>query len=283
VKQGLGTWVVCIRVRAERRRHGHGGNTKLMACTRQGNKERGTARNDPTALVRHIHQRTTSRVRECACIGSTRKNRASARCWCVRAKHRRHSCGDGTTPTTCARQGFVLTRLLAKERQGLSSTVACSACGCRQQTEARRHSSKQRIDTTARKGSARGDDGSGTCKATGSARWSALRRRQVCAAARCGTAVQGHTASSQGSVQPQLEGQVHITEKRVVRLTCALDAMTRWWNGQRGMAWSRGSRAARSMASTVTSSLCSSPGSLAFRQGGEEGAVEQRKKTRGSA
>jgi hypothetical protein len=29
-------------------------------------------------------------------------------------------------------------------------------------------------------------------------------------------------------VQPQVEGQVHITEKRVARLTCALDATTRW-------------------------------------------------------
>jgi hypothetical protein len=139
VKQGLSPSVACIRVRAERRRHGHGGDTKLMACTRQGNKERGTARDGPATLVRHIHRRTTSRARECACTGSTRKNRASARWWCVRAKRRRHSRGDGTTPTTCARQGFVLTQLLAKERQSLGSTVACSACGCRQQTEAQRH------------------------------------------------------------------------------------------------------------------------------------------------
>jgi hypothetical protein len=40
-------------------------------------------------------------------------------------------------------------------------------------------------------------------------------------------------------------------------------ALWTWWRGgrdeQRGMAWSRGSRAARSMASTATSSLCSSP------------------------
>jgi hypothetical protein len=139
VKQGLSPSVACIRVRAERRRHGHGGDTKLMACTRQGNKERGTARDGPATLVRHIHRRTTSRARECAFTGSTRKNRASARWWCVRAKRRRHSRGDGTTPTTCARQGFVLTQLLAKERQSLGSTVACSACGCRQQTEAQRH------------------------------------------------------------------------------------------------------------------------------------------------
>jgi hypothetical protein len=152
---------------------------KLMACTRQGNQERGTARNGPAALVRHIRQRTTSRARECACTGSARKNRVLARWCCVQANHRRRSHGDDTTPMTCARQGTVtggrrawkctrrgsvLTRLLAKERQGLGSTVACSACGCRRQTGARRHSSKQRNDTTARQGSARGDDGSVTCK-----------------------------------------------------------------------------------------------------------------------
>jgi hypothetical protein len=61
----------------------------------------------------------------------------------VRAECRRHSHGDGTTRTTCARQGFVLTRLQAKERQGLGSTVACSACGCRRQTGARRHTSNK--------------------------------------------------------------------------------------------------------------------------------------------
>jgi hypothetical protein len=109
VKQGLGPSVACVRVRAEHRRRGHGGDTKLMVCTRQGNKERGTTRNGPAALVRHIHQRTTSRARECACTGSTSKNRALARWWCMRAKRQWHSLGDGTTPTTCARQGFVLT------------------------------------------------------------------------------------------------------------------------------------------------------------------------------
>jgi hypothetical protein len=190
VKQRLDPSIACVCVRVERRRHGHGGDKKLMACTRQGNKERGTARDGPTVLVRHISRRTNSRAGECTCTDSVRKNRASARWWCVRAKRRRHSRGDGTTPTTCARQGFLLTRLLARERQGLGSTVACSACGCRRQTGARRHTSKQRNDTIARQRSTRGDDGSGTCKATGSARWPALRRRRVCAAARFGTAVQ---------------------------------------------------------------------------------------------
>jgi hypothetical protein len=53
VKQGPGPSVVCVRVRAEQRRRGHGGDTKLMACTRQGKKERGMARNGPAVLVRH--------------------------------------------------------------------------------------------------------------------------------------------------------------------------------------------------------------------------------------
>jgi hypothetical protein len=298
VKQGLSPSVACVRVRAERRRRGHGGDTKLMACTRQGNKERGTARDSPTALVRHIRRRTNSRARECTCTGSTRKNRASARWWCVRAKRRQHNRGDGTTPTTWAQQwdkdrwtvsgGVCTTRVCAHTTPGQRKARpwldgACSAVWVPAANRSSVTHVEQRNDTTARQGSARGDDGSGTCKATGSARWPALRRRRVCAAARCGIAVQGHTASSQGSVQPQLEGQVHITEKRVVRLTYALDTTTRWWNEQRGMAWSRGSSAARSMASIATSSLCSSPGSLVFQRGGEEGAVEQRKKTGGSA
>jgi hypothetical protein len=179
VKQGPGPSVACVLVRAKHRRRGHYGDTKLMVCTRQGKKERGMARNGPTALVRHKCRRTTSRPRECTCTDSTRKNRGLARRWCAQANHRWRSRGDGTTPTTCARQGTstggrragkcarrgsVLTRLLAKERQGLGSTVACSVCGCRRQTGARRHSSKQRNDTTARQGSARGDDSSGTCK-----------------------------------------------------------------------------------------------------------------------
>jgi hypothetical protein len=71
--------IVCARVCAEHRRCGHGGDTKLMACSRQGNKERGTARNSPAALVKHIRRRMTSRACECACTGSTRKNRASTR------------------------------------------------------------------------------------------------------------------------------------------------------------------------------------------------------------
>jgi hypothetical protein len=56
------------------------------------------------ALVGDIRRRTTSRVRECACTGLARKDRTSARWWCVRASRRWHSRGDGTMPTTCTRQ-----------------------------------------------------------------------------------------------------------------------------------------------------------------------------------
>jgi hypothetical protein len=85
---------------------------------------------------------------------------------------------------------------------------------------------EQRNDTTARQRSARGDDGSGTCKATGSARWPALKRRRVCAAARCGTAGITQAVSSQGSVQPRLEGRVQNKVKG--KLT------SRFWTRRRG-------------------------------------------------
>jgi hypothetical protein len=107
-------------------------------------------------------------------------------------------------------------------------------------------SSEQRYDTIARQGSARGDDGSGTCKATGSARWPALKRRRVCAAARCGTAGDTQTASSQGSVQPRLDGRVHIKVKGSV-LTSRSGHGGEEVVTSSGTAWGRGSRAARSM------------------------------------
>jgi hypothetical protein len=119
-------------------------------------------------------------------------------------------------------------------------------------------SSGQRNDTIARQGSARGDDGSGTCKATGSARWPALKRRRVCAAARCGTAVITQTASPYGSVQPRLEGRVHNKVKGSV-LTSRSGHGGEEVVTSSGTAWSRGSRAAQSMASTATSSRCCSP------------------------
>jgi hypothetical protein len=92
----------------------------------------------------------------------------------------------------------------------------CKHVGADSEPELGEHSSEQRYDTTARQGSARGDDGSGTYKATGSARWPALKRRRVCAAARCGTAGNTQAASSQGSVQPRLEGWVHNKVKASV-------------------------------------------------------------------
>jgi hypothetical protein len=48
--------------------------------------------------------------------------------------------------------------------------------------------------------SARVAVGSGTCKTTGMARRPALKRRRVCAAARCGQQATGQHASAQGSV-----------------------------------------------------------------------------------
>jgi hypothetical protein len=104
VKQGLGPSVACVCVCAERRRHDHGSGTKLMACTRPGTRKGKTTRNGPAALGGDIRRRTTSRVHECACTGSARKDRASIRCWCVRAKGRRQSRGDGTMLTIRTRQ-----------------------------------------------------------------------------------------------------------------------------------------------------------------------------------
>jgi hypothetical protein len=85
---------------------------------------------------------------------------------------------------------------------------------------------EQRNDSTARQRRARGDDGSGTCKATGAARWPALKRRRVCAAARCGTAGNIQAVSSHGSVQPRLEGRVHNKVEGVSVLT---SCSCRWW------------------------------------------------------
>jgi hypothetical protein len=178
VKQGLGSSIACVCVRAECRRHGHGSDTKLMVCTRQGNKERRTARNGPAALVRHIRRRTTSWVRVCVCTGLARKDRTSARWWCVQATRRWHSRGDGTMPTICTRQrdrnrvtasGEVrTTRVCAHttpgpKRQGLRSMVVCSACGCRRQARTRRALVGTR-STRCKARSARVAVGSGTCK-----------------------------------------------------------------------------------------------------------------------
>jgi hypothetical protein len=95
---------------------------------------------------------------------------------------------------------------------------------------------------------------------TGSARWPALKRRRVCAAARCGTAGNTQTASSQGSVQPRLEGRVH-------NMVGGFSPRVPGHDGEAavkgstssGTAWSRGNRAARSMAFSATSSRCCSP------------------------
>jgi hypothetical protein len=186
---GLSPSVACVRVCAERRRHGHGGDTKLMACTRQVNRERGTARNGPAALVRHIHRRTNSRARGCTCTGSARKNRAPARWWCARAKRRWHSRGDGTTLTTCARQKVCADTTPGQRKVGPQLDGGVLSVWVQAANRSSATHVEQRNDTTARQRSARGDDGSSTCKATGLARWLAIKRRRVCAVARGGTAV----------------------------------------------------------------------------------------------
>jgi hypothetical protein len=173
------------------------------------------------------------------------------------AQHRRHALGKGQRQGD-GKRGSVHDEGLCSHdsRPKKAGPWLDGACSAEWVSAANRSSATH--DTTARQRSARDNDGSDTCKATGSARWPALKRRRVFAAARCGTAGNKQTASSHGSVQPRLEGRVHNKGG----LQCsprALDATTRWWNEQRGMAWSRGSRAARSMASTATSSLCRSP------------------------
>jgi hypothetical protein len=64
-------------------------------------------------------------------------------------------------------------------------------------------------------------------ESTGSARWPALRRRRVCAAARCGTAGNIQTVSSHGSVQPRLEGRVHNKVEGVEAHLALLDTTAR--------------------------------------------------------
>jgi hypothetical protein len=237
VKQGLGPSVACVCVRAERRWHGHGSDTKLMACTRQGNRERKTARNGPAALVGDIRRRTTSRVHECTCTGLAREDRTSSRWWCVRASRRRHSRGDGTKPTICTRQrdrnrvttsGEVhTTKVCAHPTPGprkagpsLDGSVlsvwvptASRNLACARRDKINTIPSEER----ARCGRQR------HLQTTGSARWPALKRRRVCAAAQCGTAGDTHTASAQGSVQPRLEGRVHNKVKGVEAHLALLD------------------------------------------------------------
>jgi hypothetical protein len=85
-----------------------------------------------------------------------------------------------------------------------------------------RHRNGKEKDSGSKQGSARVEEGSGTCKSTGSARWPAPKRRRVCAAARSGCgptaalkARRAHQArSSHGSkAGPQLrskEGWPHL-------------------------------------------------------------------------
>jgi hypothetical protein len=108
---------------------------------------------------------------------------------------------------------------------------------------------------------------------TGSARWPALKRRRVCAAARCGTAGNTQTASSQGSVQPRLEGRVHNKVGGFSPRVPGHDgeAVVKG-STSRGTAWSRGNRV-HGFLGDIFPVL--QPRSLAFRRGGVEELGEE--------
>jgi hypothetical protein len=103
---------------------------------------------------------------------------------------------------------------------------ACAGSETRRQANAQRHTAPERKgkDSGSKQGGALIEEGSGTCKATGSARWLALKRRRVCAAARSGrgptAGTQGPT-STPGSFQPRLVGRFHSKVKRVEGSPCA--------------------------------------------------------------
>jgi hypothetical protein len=176
------------------------------------------------ALVGDIRRRTTSRVRECACTGLARKDRTSARWWCVRASRRWHSRGDGTMPTTCTRQRDInrvtasgevrTTRVCAHTTPGprkagpsldggvfsvwVPTASRNSACARRNKGTTPLQGKGARAATTAAapaKRPARLDDR--LSSDGGSARW---RER---------AAGNTQTTSPPGSVQPRLEGRVH--------------------------------------------------------------------------
>jgi hypothetical protein len=178
------------------------------------------ARNRPAALVRHKCRRTTLRAHECVCTGSTRKNRGLAQRWCAQANHWRRSHGDDTTPTTCARQGTatggrqagkcarrgsVLTRLPAKERQGLGSMAPAQPCEYRRQNKARRRTSNK--GTTQLQG--KGARTAMTAVAPASDRLSSMAGSQATVGLRGGVSRQRAThqqRAHKAQTRPRLEG-----------------------------------------------------------------------------
>jgi hypothetical protein len=140
--------------------------------------------------------------------------------------------GSATTQRRCPTPA----RYHACERVDM---CACTGtCVCRQRntaaSKAQRHTTSEwkGKDSGSKQGSTRVEEGSGTCKATGSARWPALKRRRVCVVARSGRGPTGGTqglTSTPGLFQPRLEGRVLSTVTRVVRLT--LGFWTRRRNG----------------------------------------------------
>jgi hypothetical protein len=165
-------------------------------------------------LVGDIRRRTTSRVCECACTGLARKDRTSARWWCVRASRRRHSRGDGTMPTICTRQRDI-NRVTASGEVRTTRVCAHTTPGPRKAgpsldggvfsvwvpTASRNSACARRDKINTMPSKERACCGKQRhLQTTGSTRWPALKRRRVCAAARCGTTGNTQAASSQGSV-----------------------------------------------------------------------------------
>jgi hypothetical protein len=152
-------------------------------------------------------------------------------------------------------------------RASACRTTAVQTCGCRQRAGTRRAlvGTKARHHCKARERARRRRQ-----RHLQSDRLSSMAGSQATAGLRGGASRQRathHQRAHKARTRPRLEGRASQQE-RGLRLT--LRSWTRRRGGgdeQRGMAWSRGSRVARSMASAVKSSLCSSPGSLAFRAG----------------
>jgi hypothetical protein len=127
-------------------------------------------------------------------------------------------------------------------------TMAVQSCGCRQRAGTRRRTSNK--GTTQRQG--KGAHAAMSAAAPASDRLGSMagsRARRVCTAARCGTAGDIQTASSQGSVQPRLEGRA---DNKVEGVEAHLGSWTRRRRSRGGAeeedwgsACCRGSRAAR--------------------------------------
>jgi hypothetical protein len=151
-------------------------------------------------------------------------------------------------------------------RASACRTTAVQTCGCRQRAGTRRAlvGTKARHHCKARERARRRRQ-----RHLQSDRLGSMAGSQATAGLRGGAMRDSgqHSNSELTRLGPASARRPGPQQGEGVRLT--LLSWTRRRGGgdeQRGMAWSRGSRAARSMASAAKSSLCSSPGSLAFRR-----------------